>query len=124
MGATLVSTPAEVAERSDVVFLIVGYLLYYSFQHIANLSTTQLIRSIPPTATPKTSAAACLVRTVYFQVISIKSIRYLMSLYRLSPRSRRVVAVKGMKSGGVVVDMTTSDPELAIEIYKKSKEIE
>jgi len=71
MGATLVSTPAEVAERSDVVFLIVGY--------------PEDVRSC---------------------VLGEDGV------------------LSGMKSGGVVVDMTTSDPELAIEIYKKSKEIE
>src|SRR5262245_17315460 len=63
-GAAYAETPKAVAERSDVVFAIVGF--------------------------PKD------VREVF-----------------LGPQG----ALAGMKSGGILVDMTTSEPSLAREIY-------
>src|SRR5262245_3143148 len=68
LGATLADSPRAVAERSDVVFAIVGF--------------------------PKD------VREVF-----------------LGPNG----ALAGSKSGNVLVDMTTSEPSLAIEIYQAAK---
>src|SRR6266849_4542339 len=67
-GASWVDTPKAVAERSDVVFAIVGY--------------------------PKD------VREVF-----------------LGPQG----ALAGSKAGGILVDMTTSEPSLAIEICQAAK---
>lgn len=64
----MVRSPKEVAEQSDVVFLIVGY--------------------------------PADVREVV-----------------LGPQG----VLQGLKPGGVVVDMTTSEPSLAIEIYEQAK---
>ena len=69
-GAVWADTPAEVAEKSDVIFTIVGY--------------------------PQD------VRKVYFEKDGI---------------------FESVKKGSVLIDMTTTEPSLAVEIYNRGKEI-
>lgn len=68
MGAHVADTPAAVAEKSDVVFLIVGY---------------------------PNDVEEC--------VLGSNGV------------------LSGMKEGGVIVDMTTSEPSLAVEIHNQCK---
>ncbi|KAL9642857.1 hypothetical protein ABK040_015828 [Willaertia magna] len=71
LGATLVNTPKEVAQNSDVIISIVGY--------------------------PSD------VRQIYLD--------------------EENGVLKGMQSGGIIIDMTTSEPSLAKEIYEKANKI-
>jgi 3-hydroxyisobutyrate dehydrogenase len=109
-GAKLAASPKEVAQQSDVVFTMVGFphdgeltlffyplslsLLLHSHQH-ARDDRNGLIE-----CTRLFNDRCCAVRNVILGSAGV---------------------LEGLRSDGVVVDMTTSEPSLALEIYNEAK---
>ncbi len=94
-GAKLAASPKEVAQQSDVVFTMVG------FPH----DGAYLLLRVLAVGTHLTNGREwCPLLTTVRSVILGSS-----------------GVLEGLRSDGVVVDMTTSEPSLALDIYNEAK---